>query len=218
MIKNLGDYQDVQTKLRSALQTAYAAAHAEGRQPTVVELWKTPVPYLDAVLEESLRYDSPIPLTGRESKVDTEILGRKIPKGTQVFFVSSGPGFLSPPIPVAATDRSPSSREKGLNCGTWDPNDMHLFKPERWLKRTGENGNEVFDPQSGPMMAFSMGPRACFGRRLAYLETRIVLALLVWNFDFRRLSDELSSRDSYDSMTKNPHKCYVSLTKITRSA
>lgn len=65
------------------------------------------------------------------------------------------------------------------------------------------------------MMAFSLGSRGCFGRRLAYLETRIVLALLVWNFEFHKLSDELSSRDTYDSITTNPVRCYVSLTKVT---
>ncbi|KAI0401888.1 cytochrome P450 [Xylaria palmicola] len=213
MIKDMADYQEVQANLRSALRTAYSAAYAEGRQPTVVELWKTPVPYLDAVLEEALRYDGPIPLTLREAIVDTELLGHRVPKGTAIFLVSDGPDFMTPPIPVQESARSPSSREKRL-MGAWDPSDMHLFKPERWLK-TDETGKVVYDPQSGPMMAFSLGPRGCFGRRLAYLETRIVLALLVWNFEFHQISGELSSRDSYDTITKNPHRCYVSLTKVT---
>ncbi|KAI0533181.1 cytochrome P450 [Xylaria digitata] len=213
MVKNMADNPDAQKKLRSALRAAYSEAHAEGRQPNVVELWKTQVPYLDAVLEECLRQDGPIPITLREALVDTELLGHKIPKGTAVFLVSDGADYRSPPIPIAESTRSPSSREKRL-YGSWDPSDMHLFKPERWLK-TDENGNVVYDAQSGPMMAFSLGPRGCFGRRLAYLETRIVLALLVWNFEFNKLSDGLSSRDSYDTITKNPYRCYVSLTKVT---
>ncbi|KAI1131463.1 cytochrome P450 [Nemania abortiva] len=213
MVKHVADYPEVQAKLRSALRAAYPAAHAEGRQPTAVELWKVQVPYLDAVLEESLRYDGPIPVTVRQALVDTELLGHKIPKGTAVFLLSDGPDYRSPAIPVPESIRSPSSREKRL-CGSWDPSDMHLYRPERWLK-TDENGNVVFDAQSGPMMAFSQGPRACFGRRLAYLETRIVLALLVWNFEFHKLSEGLSSRDSFDRITKNPYQCYVSLTKVT---
>ncbi|KAF2967823.1 hypothetical protein GQX73_g5741 [Xylaria multiplex] len=213
MVKNMADYPDAQTKLRSALRAAYPEAHAEGRQPGVVELWKTQVPYLDAVLEECLRQDGPIPITLREALVDTELLGHKIPKGTAVFLVSDGADFRSPPIPIPESARSPSSREKRL-YGSWDPSDMHLFKPERWLK-TDEKGNVVYDAQSGPMMAFSLGPRGCFGRRLAYLETRFVLALLVWNFEFHKLSEGLSSRDSYDTITKNPYRCYVSLTKVT---
>ncbi|KAI8633015.1 cytochrome P450 [Xylariaceae sp. FL1651] len=212
MVKNLADNPEVQIKLRSALQAAYPEAHAKKRQPNIVELWKTQVSYLDAVLEETLRYDGPLPLVRREALVDTELLGHRIPKGTSVFIVSDGPDYQSPPIPVRESDRSPSSREKRL-YGSWDPSDMHLFKPERWLK-VSEKGDAVFDAQSGPMMAFSLGPRGCFGRRLAYLEARIVLALLVWNFKFHKLSDELSSRDSYDTITKNPYRCYVSLTKI----
>ncbi|GAW17744.1 hypothetical protein ANO14919_072100 [Xylariales sp. No.14919] len=213
MVKNIADYPEAQTKLRSALRAAYPEAHAQGRQPSVVDLWKIQVPYLDAVLEESLRCDGPIPVTLREALVDTELLGHKIPKGTAVFLVSDGPDYQCPPIPIQESARSPSSREKRL-YGSWDPSDMHLFKPERWLK-TDEKGNVVYDAQSGPMMAFSLGPRGCFGRRLAYLETRIVLALLVWNFEFHKLSDSLSSRDSYDTITKNPYRCYVSLTKVT---
>ncbi|TGJ83827.1 hypothetical protein E0Z10_g4971 [Xylaria hypoxylon] len=213
MVKNIADHPEAQTKLRSALRAAYSDAYAKGEQPSVVELWKTQVPYLDAVLEESLRCNGPIPVTLREALVNTEVLGHKIPKGTKIFMVSEGPGYQSPPIPVLESARSPSSRDKNL-YGSWDPSDMHLFNPERWLK-TDEKGNVVYDAQSGPIMAFSLGPRGCFGRRLAYLEVRIVLALLVWNFEFHKLSDGLSSRDSYDSITTNPHRCYVSLTKVT---
>ncbi|KAI0195159.1 cytochrome P450 [Xylaria flabelliformis] len=209
MVKNIAEYPEVQIKLRAALRTAYSEAHAEGRQPSVAELWKISVPYLDAVLEESLRYDGPIPITLREAVIDTVILGHKIPKDTVVFLLSDGPDYHSPPIPIPEHARSPSSRDRR----SWDPSDVHLFKPDRWLKTT-ENGNVVYDSQSGPMMAFGLGPRGCFGRRLAYLEIRIVLALLVWNFEFHKLSDELSSRDSYDSITKSPVQCYVSLTKV----
>ncbi|KAI1344368.1 cytochrome P450 [Xylariaceae sp. FL0016] len=212
MVKNIADHQDVQDRLRSAMRSAYPAAHAEKRQPTAIEIWKTSVPYLDAVLEESLRLDGPVPLTLRESVVDTELLGHKIPKGTSIFMISSGPDFLSPSIPVPDTARSDTSRAK-YSYGRWNPEDMHLFRPERWL-RTDERGDEVFDAHAGPMMAFGLGPRGCFGRRLAYLETRIVLALLVWNFQFGELSGEFSSHAAHDKITTNPEFCYVGLTKV----
>ncbi|KAI0554688.1 cytochrome P450 [Xylaria curta] len=181
-----------QIKLRGALRTVDSEAYAEGRQPSVVELWKRSVPYLDAAL------------------VNTVILGHEISKETMVLLLSVGPDYHYPPIPIPEHVRSPSSRDKR----SWDPSDMHLFKPDRWLK-TVENGNVVYDSRSGPMMAFGLGPRGCFGRRLAYLEIRIVLALLVWNFEFHKLSDELSSRESYSLITKSPVRCYVSLTKVT---
>ncbi|RYP65762.1 hypothetical protein DL771_008127 [Monosporascus sp. 5C6A] len=200
-IKWVADEQEVQNKLRAALRTAYGAALSEGRQPSVTELWKTPVPYLDAVIEESLRVNGPLPNTQRETIVDTVILGHNIPKGTEIIFVGNGPSCLSPGVSVPDSARSESSRAK-YSHGHWNPEDIHLFRPERWL-RVDENGREVFDPQAGPTMPFSFGPRGCFGRRLAYLEIRIVLALLVWNFEFQKLSEELTS-DTSPGLTLDP--------------
>jgi cytochrome P450 len=53
------------------------------------------------------------------------------------------------------------------------------FIPERWLgDKEFENDNrKVVQP-------FNVGPRNCLGRNLAYLEMRVVLARLVWGFDF----------------------------------
>ncbi|GAP92612.1 putative cytochrome P450 monooxygenase [Rosellinia necatrix] len=212
MVKNLAEYPETQAKLRSALRGAYAAALGEGRQPSVTELWKTQVPYLDAFLEESLRFDGPVPVLVREALVDTEVLGHRVPRGTAVFMISDGPDYLTPAIRIPEADRSPSARGKQL-VGSWDPADIHLFNPERWLKTT--DGAVAYDSQSGPMLAFSVGPRGCFGRRLAYLEVRVVLALLVWNFEFHPVPGALGTREAYDALTKNPRRCYVSLTKIT---
>lgn len=33
------------------------------------------------------------------------------------------------------------------------------------------------------MQPFAVGPRNCIGRNLAYLEMRLILARLLWNFD-----------------------------------
>lgn len=33
------------------------------------------------------------------------------------------------------------------------------------------------------MQPFLVGPRNCIGRNLAYLEMRLILARLLWNFD-----------------------------------
>ncbi|KAI1385993.1 cytochrome P450 [Hypoxylon trugodes] len=214
IVKNLADYPETQEKLRSALRSAYAVAYKEGRQPSVTEITKNAVPYLDAVIEESLRINSPFPLTTRQAKVDTILLGRKIPKDTMVFLTWDGPDFKSPGIPVEEDMRSERSRQKYL-IGHWDPTDVHLFKPERWLK-VDEDGKEVYDSQSGPILAFGLGPRGCFGKRLAYLELRTVLALLVWNFQFNVPPGELGSRSVYDSFTTAPLNCYVALSKADK--
>ncbi|KAI1870303.1 uncharacterized protein JN550_005231 [Neoarthrinium moseri] len=206
------DHQDVQAKLRSALRDVYHEALGELRQPTVDEITKKNVPYLDAVIEESLRFNAPLPVFGRETTVDTVILGHKIPKGTQVFLPVDGPSFKLPGFPIADTMRSETSVEKHWG-GQWDAADMHLFNPERWLKRP-EDGPVIFDAQAGPILSFGLGPRGCFGKRLAYLEMKIVLALVVWNFEFARLSAPFNSPEAYDAITTMPKYCYVELKKL----
>ena len=212
MTKLIGQHQEVQSKLRQALQSAYSAAVAEKRQPTAKEITKTSVPYLDAVIEESLRFHPAVPAIIRNATVDTEILGHKIPKNTDVFMVNEGPGFKSPPIPVDNRLRSETSLQKHWG-GTWDEDSMHLFIPERWLK-TNENGEVEYDPHAGPILPFGLGPRGCFGKRLAYLELRMVLALLVWNFEFKELSGLLTSNATNEGITTTPRYCYAALRRV----
>lgn len=90
---------------------------------------------------------------------------------------------------------------------------MHLFNPDRWLKPDG-NGGKVFDPKAGPILSFGLGHRGCFGKRLAYLEMRMVLTLLIWNFQFKKLDEPLNSHQMYDSITTKPKYCYVALEEL----
>ena len=112
----------------------------------------------------------------RVATCDTTVLGYHIPKGTDVFLMQSGADFLLPPFPVADAQRSESSLNAKLQVGSWKPDaqDMNSFRPERWLI-TNADGEEEFDATAGPHLAFGLGPRACFGRRLAYLQMRIIM-------------------------------------------
>ncbi|KEY73956.1 hypothetical protein S7711_09452 [Stachybotrys chartarum IBT 7711] len=58
-IKIIADEQAVQQKLRKEIRTAFADALAESRQPSATEVAKTTIPYVDAVMEEILRFRSP---------------------------------------------------------------------------------------------------------------------------------------------------------------
>ena len=209
----MADHKDVQDKLRNHLRKVYDKARSERRQPTVTEMTKSPTPYLDAVNEEILRVASVLPFTAREALCDTTLLGHHIPKGTMVTMCSAREGYLRPPLPVDEAVRSESSKSRKETRGEWDPETIHLFMPERWLK-LDESGNEVYDSQAGPFNAFSNGPRGCFGRRLAYLELRVVIALLVWNFELNKCPEALSSYGAGEKITSLPTHCYVSLAKI----
>ncbi|KAM0263957.1 hypothetical protein ACHAQJ_000992 [Trichoderma viride] len=223
IVKYLADNESSQAKLRRQLYVAYAEAHTEKRQPTVMEIIEKPAPYLDAFLEECLRIAKTIPNMLREALVDVTILGHQVPKGTSIFIYSHGPGGQlesGPHIPESA--RSSTSQESKDHVGEWDPDDIRTFRPERWLQRvTGvqSDGNGEFDgfeykANSGPFLTFGGGPRGCFGKKLAYMELRIVLAMLVWNFEFGACPAELSSYDGIDTATVVPKQCYVRLKQL----
>ncbi|KAG6272111.1 hypothetical protein E4U49_002952 [Claviceps purpurea] len=218
-VKFLADNQIIQAKLRRQLRDSYCKAHGEKRQPEISEMLHTSAPYLDAFIEESLRCGKTAPNLLRQATVDTEILGHHIPKGTTVFLTVGGASITEPAMPVADEARSPSSLAHSQRLPSWDDDEIAQFKPERWLKTrddetrtgTGEFDNLEYDCNAGPMLNFGAGPRACFGKRLAYLEMRTMITLLVWNFTFERCAPDLSSFAERDEFTTVPTHCYVKL-------
>lgn len=58
------------------------------------------------------------------------------------------------------------------------------FIPQRWLgdEKYKDDNRKVVNP-------FSVGPRNCLGRNLAYFEIRVILARMVWNFDMEHCED-----------------------------
>ncbi|KAI9681735.1 MAG: hypothetical protein M1822_007087 [Bathelium mastoideum] len=110
---------------------------------------------------------------------------------------------LYPPAAGSHPRRTPP--EGSYICGDWLPGNMGLgmaqyavfrsptnfadaeeYVPERWLldadpKYAGDK-REALQP-------FSFGPRNCIGRNLANIEMRLILAKMLWYFDFA-LADE----------------------------
>ena len=217
LAKYLTDLPQVQNKLRSVLYETLKIAKGEDRLFTLEEIRHAKLPYLDAVIEEMLRINA-VTVT-REALCNTTILGCPIEKGTQVFFVSNGPGFLSPSIPVDDSKRSETSRAAKLNA-TWDETrDLTLFDPERWLVRKNDGEGLLeddveFDGAAGPQLVFGLGPRACWGRRLAYMEMKTVIAMLVWNFRLLETPPALSSHAGLEGIARVPQQCYLRLSKI----
>ena len=216
LTKYLTDLPPIQTKLRSVLYETLSAAKEENRLFTFEEIRHAKLPYLDAVIEEMLRINA-VPVT-REALCDTTILGCPIKKGTQVFFMSNGPGFLSPSIRVDDSKRSENSRAAKLNS-TWDETqDLSLFDPERWLvrKNIGEGvlADDVdFDGAAGPQLVFGLGPRSCWGRRLAHMEMKTIIAMLVWNFRLLKSPPGLSGHAGLEGIARVPQQCYLRITK-----
>jgi cytochrome P450 len=51
------------------------------------------------------------------------------------------------------------------------------FIPERWMS------SDYDSDQKKASQPFSLGPRGCIGRNLTYVELRLILGALLWNFD-----------------------------------
>ncbi|KAJ4422998.1 hypothetical protein N0V82_002392 [Gnomoniopsis sp. IMI 355080] len=218
-VKRLADNRSIQDKLRRQLRTALDLA--PGEAPSHEQILNTQMPYLDAVVEEMLRCAQPVPGLVRQATVDTQILGCHIPKGTQVFMLANGPGMFSPSLPVKDELRTPECLEAKGRIGKWaEDGRMDQFVPERWLvPAVAGNGAGMFEGMSfnqaaGPMMAFSLGPRGCFGRRLAYVSLKLLVTLIVWNFELLPCPEELSSYKAHDNLTNRPDFCYVRLKKV----
>ena len=127
------------------------------------------LPYLFAVIEEGLRLFPPVPIGLQRISPGAEVDGYYVPNGTSVSISS-----------WAQTH----SEEYFHNA--------RGFHPERWLP----DHHPLYDPDfkhdvRDASKPFSIGPRACLGINLAYMEMRIILARLVWEFDWELLSTEV---------------------------
>ena len=208
--KYLTGYPQTQKKLRDSLYAAFPQAVDGKRPPSYDELKNAKLPYLEAVIEEARRL-TPFVIV-RETVKDTDILGRKVPKGAQCLMVSAGPGITLPSVPVDEDTRSESSKN-AKPWGKWDESrDLKLFEPERWLKPRDDGGVE-FDATAGPQLGFGMGTRQCWGRRLAQLAIRIMIALVVWEFDMLEIPDSLGGYAGLDGISREPVKAFVRLQK-----
>lgn len=212
------------------MRSTYTDAAVEKRQPTAKEIATFHHPYIDAVLEELLRCADTAAVLSRKAVVDTDIFGIPIPKGTDLNFMTYA-GYVAPPVGVIEEHtRSASSQASKDKTGVWEVSDINLFKPERWLRPTNEKGGVEFQKNAGPNMQFGAGIRGCFGmlyrltnkkkapdhltgRRLAYIELRMLIVFIIWNFELLSVPDKLSTYLAADKITHQPQKCYLRLRK-----
>ncbi|KAK6854491.1 toxin biosynthesis cytochrome P450 monooxygenase [Apiospora arundinis] len=115
------------------------------------------LPYLNAVVQESLRLCPPGPA----------VFPRVVPEGGRVVCGQFVPGGFTVGVHQLAADRS------SLNFA-----DPEAFVPERWLGdlRFGKDDKAACQP-------FSHGPRNCIGKNLAMAEIKTILSRIIWNFD-----------------------------------
>ncbi|KAI1374881.1 cytochrome P450 [Hypoxylon crocopeplum] len=208
-VKFMTNNQEAQTKLREALRSVFPG----GSLPNVADLIAKDVPYLNATIEETLRCASTAGRVLRVTTMDAEILGHKVPAGTEIAGLTM---VRWHPAPVSEEQRSPTSRAALEKSGgvdwTLKPSAQELdkFAPERWFK-IDEDGNEVFDANALIQNSFGGGTRGCFGRRLAMMELRIMITLTVMSFKFLPVPPELNSFQATEQLLRTPRQCFVKL-------
>ncbi|KAK3440949.1 hypothetical protein EUGRSUZ_B01210 [Eucalyptus grandis] len=115
------------------------------------------MPFLQAVVKETLRLHPPLPfLVPRNALKETNFMGFDIPKDTQVF------------VNVWGIGRDPDAWEDPL-----------AFKPERFL-----GSNTDFKGQNFELIPFGSGRRMCIGLSLAHRVLHLGLATLLYHFNW----------------------------------
>lgn len=59
------------------------------------------------------------------------------------------------------------------------------FRPDRWLPSSNDQDSPFANDDKTASQQFSVGPRMCLGKSLAYAEIRLILACIVYNFDIK---------------------------------
>ncbi|KAH6648546.1 cytochrome P450 [Truncatella angustata] len=209
-LKYLSDHPHTQNRLRRSLFAAFPDARGCGNTPSSADIIAADLPYLDAVIAETLQVACIGPVSFRQAQQECDVLGHRIPMGTTVILLTAGPSYevVATERPYVPLDvRSKTSQETAQRSGIPQWNNSHsvsVFEPERWLD---VNGN--FSPDAGPSLPFSAGPRGCFGKRIALLELRFMISLIIWNFELPRLAAELSQYTARDSLTRKSTCCYI---------
>lgn len=149
----LSQHPGIQARLRNEMQTAL-----DGQPPTLAELGN--LPYLDAVLCETLRLYPPVWGMGREPVSDCEVGGHPVAKGTSILFSQW------------VMHRDPRFFERA-----------ERFLPDRWL-----DGLQKFLPRYA-FFPFGGGQRICIGANFAMMEAGIILSMLLLRFSFEPVPD-----------------------------
>lgn len=206
-VKYLGLQQDMQKSLRKSIHKACGS-----QMPPASTVLAANVPLLDAFIEELLRHINVQPSQQREAMTNTQILGYRIPKGTEVFPIPNGASIIKPAFHIDDKLRTTTCLASKDRVQPWNEKDVAEFRPERWLK--GEGDDMRFDAQAGPNLAFGLGLRGCLGKRFAYMQMRLLVVLLVLNFEFQLLPERLADLEVRHKLMREPVHTYVVLKAV----
>nr|QNR01075.1 NADPH-cytochrome P450 reductase-2 [Ophiocordyceps sinensis] len=173
LLKNPANYQKVQQEVDRVM----------GRNKITVE-HISKLPYIAAVLRETLRITSTIPGFTVEPYEDTLLAGKYLVRKGEPIVAILAKAHLDPVV-------------YGEDAGD--------FKPERMLDESFARLNKEFPNCWKP---FGNGKRACIGRPFAWQEAILVMAMLFQNFNFS-LDDPNYRLELQETLTIKPKDFYM---------
>ncbi|ESK87653.1 cytochrome p450 [Moniliophthora roreri MCA 2997] len=204
IIYYLATNPSTQKKLQQELDENLPAEHT-----ATLESVKN-LPYLQAVIQESLRLHSTSGIG----------LPRIVPEGGMTVPLRLGSDEPNLQLKEGSIVSVPSftiHRDKEI----WG-DDFEAFRPERWIEAEDEwkdiqakggddksSKHRLFQQTFNP---FSVGPRACVGKNLANLELQIIVASILRKFEFV-MEDEGAVLKTSEGFLRKPLRCNVGIKK-----
>ncbi|KAL0573542.1 hypothetical protein V5O48_008409 [Marasmius crinis-equi] len=170
MLLELSRHPTVQDRLRSEIRLKERQNVAEGRSSFTANDLES-MPYLNAVVKESLRFDPVISYLERMSMTEdvaplSESIQTRSRKEIREVCVSKGQKVY-----ISVTEYH---RHKTIFGA-----DAHLYRPERWLEAEPAGLKDASVGVYSNLMSFSGGVRSCIGWRFAVYEIEAFLVELI---------------------------------------
>lgn len=166
----LAEHPEAQNRLRQEIIEA-----SSGEDISYDEL--NQLPYLDAIIRESLRLYPPATLISKEAIADTIL-----PLSEPIVGID---GKMIAEIPIArGTEIYVGILGSNTNKAMWGEDALE-WKPERWLSPLPRTLMETPIPGVySKLMSFLGGKRACIGFKFAEVEIKTILFVLLSAFTF----------------------------------
>ena len=162
----LSIYPDVQEKVANEVRGVIGKEALSSSDPFVTRKTISQMPYLDAVVKESMRLYPVAPFVARRLVHDIPVHG-----GSH----NSKDNAILPAGSVACI------WIYGIHHNPELWNRAEDFLPERWINPDLKDIGQT----NGAYMPFAAGPRNCVGQPLAHIVLRTLLAKLVHRYEFR---------------------------------
>lgn len=144
------------------------------------------LPYLEAVARETLRLKSTVPMISAETAVDMTLPdGTELPTGTGMFLLTRLGGLCEQHF-IHADE----------------------FHPERWLEPSMET--ETCPHKATTHFPFGGGARHCPGETLAFMEVKMVVAMLCQQFELFQPQDAAEVEEEF-AITMRPKNLLIGL-------